>query len=122
MEQRQSKRKLLSYNMQVHHQQNGQLIGRVVDLTEEGMMLFGSLLIPVGSEMPVVLDLPFEVEGNEFLKCWIKCVRCAPDVNPEFYNLGFVLAPDQMDNTSLIQAVIERYGSPGISDFSDEED
>jgi hypothetical protein len=107
---RRLKRRHLIYYLRVFDLNNGQLIGHLVDITNEGIMLI--------SEQPLTMDqvyhfkmmLPSEILSKNELTFTALVVWCKKDVNPDFYATGFKLSDISNEDIVVIENLIHRYG------------
>jgi len=109
-EKRKLKRRHLIYYLRVFNNMNGELVGHMVDITEEGIMLISEQPVAPGSKIEMRMQLPFEVlEKNELLFS-ATCLWCKKDVNPDFYASGYSLDGLPVNDIMVIENLIQRYG------------
>lgn len=108
LEKRKLKRRQLIYYLKVIDRTSGQPIGRLVDITTEGLMLVSSAKIEVGEQFKLKLCLPKEMGENRNVNFEARSVWSKTDVNPDFIDTGFqfVRVSDQ-DISSIIELIQE---------------
>ncbi|MCP4753770.1 MAG: PilZ domain-containing protein [Proteobacteria bacterium] len=109
-EKRHIKRKHLVYYLRVFDTQNDKAIGRMLDITNKGMMIFGEDRLPLNKVYSLKLVLPDTIGGKEVITFEAESLRCEKDVNPDFYNTGFKIISIVEDDILTIQRLIERFG------------
>jgi len=87
--QRNRPRKNTPHNVKVLDQESGKVLGRVVDITADGLMLVVSDRIEVGRHFDFRIILPRIVDGKMDIEVTAEAVWCKQDTNPSFYKVGF---------------------------------
>jgi hypothetical protein len=109
-EKRKLKRRHLIYYLRVFNNLNGELVGHMVDITEEGVMLISEQPIDIGTEIEMRMQLPFEILERNELTFSATCQWCKKDVNPDFYASGYSFTGLPMNDVVIIESLIQRYG------------
>ncbi len=109
-ERRRLKRRHLIYYLKVTNQVDGQLIGYLVDITEEGLMLISNDPIETQIEFPFRMALPQEIMMKTEIQLDAKCMWCKKDVNPDFYASGFQITAISDEDQIIIANLIRRHG------------
>ncbi|MEW5725651.1 MAG: PilZ domain-containing protein [Thermodesulfobacteriota bacterium] len=113
IEQRRLKRRQLVYYLKVNDRLSGQTVGRLVDITTEGVMLISSYPIETNRVYQMVMTLPQEMEGAREIAFDAKSHWCRKDVNPDFYVAGFQFVTVSPEDVLTITDLIRQYELPG---------
>ena len=87
--QRNRPRKNTPHNVKVLDQASGSFLGRVVDITADGLMLVVPDHIEAGRMFDFRIILPRMVEGKMDIEVKAEAVWCKRDTNPKFFKVGF---------------------------------
>lgn len=87
-ERRRFKRRLLVYHLEVFDAESGESVGRMVDITPDGMMLVSNRSTELNSILRLWVDLPSEVLGNKRITFTAKAQWCRHDINPDLFDTG----------------------------------
>lgn len=109
-EKRKLKRRHLIYYLRVFDATSGELIGHLVDVTQEGIMLISETAIESNKIFQMRMDLPTEYWGTKHLDFEAKSLWSAHDINPDFYNSGFELHNVDWKVIDTVQRLINQYG------------
>ena len=84
---RSQKRSHLTYYLDVIDTETGTKIGKIADITVDGLMLLSQTMIKVGVEK----NLKITSSDNYFepIVFTSDCRWCRVDVNPDYYDIGF---------------------------------
>src|SRR3990172_13364849 len=109
-ERRKHPRKDLLLFASVYDSNTGRVIGTLLNITLEGAMVLSENKIDSNNSMELHIKLPENfVQKNELIftanSRW-----CAPDINPEFFDVGYQFASVSDEDAQIIQAIIEKYG------------
>jgi hypothetical protein len=110
LERRKYPRKDLLLFANVFDSKSGRIVGTLLNLTLEGAMVLCENRITSDKEMELHIKLPDNfVEKNELVfkanSRW-----CAPDINPEYFDVGYQFASVSDEDSKIIQVIIEKYG------------
>ena len=111
-ERRKLPRKYLIIYSRVFERNFGNLLGYLSDLSLKGAMIIGEEELTPNSVMPLRFDLPdlesksFEVEQMDITA---RVVYCAPDVSPNFHNIGFEFIEATPEQEVFIKKMMEKY-------------
>jgi PilZ domain len=108
--QRSYKRSSLLFYLQVAIRSTGQPVGRLVDITPEGIKLVSEEAIPTDKTFEFRVILPEGFSGGEYLDVDAKCVWSKRTPNPKLFESGFVLIIATDDQTELIENLIAESG------------
>ncbi len=111
-EDRREDRRHLIYYLKVENRVTGELIGRVVDITQKGILLINRDAFENKSEIPVRIELGDELfaKMHGHLELNIQCRWSKKDINPEYYVNGFEFSNQSKEQESVIQKLIDLIG------------
>ena len=112
LEQRKLKRRQLIYYLKVMDSQTEQPIGRLVDITTEGLMLVSSQPIALDKVYSLKMDLPAEMNQLKSVKFDAQSLWSNRDVNPDFIDTGFKFVDVSSNDISAITDLIEDFELP----------
>jgi hypothetical protein len=87
--QRNRPRKNTPHNVKVLDQESNQVLGRVVDITADGLMLVVDHHIEPGRSFNFRIILPRMIDGKIDIQVKAETVWCKEDTNPRFFKVGF---------------------------------
>jgi c-di-GMP-binding flagellar brake protein YcgR len=88
-ERRKSPRRSLYRYLEVVDSKSKRLVGRLVNLTPEGMMLMSEKPIKEQGTRKLKVSLPESVLNLKTITVDTECRWCATSVNPDYYDAGF---------------------------------
>ena len=103
------RRDLIFYS-RVSDGKSGRALGYLINITPQGAMILSEKLQDVDLEVELHIELP---EGLSNLREMVIPARsrwCQPDINPEFYDVGFMFLEISKEYTELILKMVEEYG------------
>jgi hypothetical protein len=109
-ERRKYPRKDLLLFANVYDSKSGKIIGTLLNITLEGAMVLSENKVDADNTMELHIKLPENfVQKNELV--FVASSRwCGPDINPEFFDVGYQFANVSDEDSKIIQAIIEKYG------------
>lgn len=107
-----SERKHLVYYLQVVDRNTNQPVGRLVDITAEGLMLVSDYPLATNTIFNLRMILPVGAPEGQHLDFDAKSLWCSNDINPEFYDTGFQLLNATSEEIETIENLIADYGFP----------
>ncbi len=110
LERRKYPRKDLLLFANVYDSKSQKIIGTLLNITLEGAMVLSEHRIDADNLMELHIKLPDNfVQKNELIftanSRW-----CGPDINPEFFDVGYQFANVSEEDARIIVAIIEKYG------------
>jgi len=109
-ERRKYPRKDLLLFANVYDSKSGRIIGTLLNLTLEGAMVLSENRIDSDKIMELHIKLPENfVQKNELIFT-ANSKWCAPDINPEFFDVGYQFANVSEEDRKIILEIIEKYG------------
>jgi len=100
-ERRSSKRRHLIYYPRILDRDTGELLGRVIDITSDGVMMLSDHPIQVGLRYHLRMEVLGDGNDNTSLAFDGISLWCKPDINPDYYDTGFQL--NDVDAATLIR-------------------
>ena len=109
------KRRHLIFYLEVFDDATGELLGHLVDITTKGIKMVSKEAIAPGRTLTLRMMLPDGFAETTMLRFQATSRWSSNDVNPDFYDTGFLV--DDMDNktVTVVHDLIESLG------FSDNE-
>ncbi len=106
VERRKTTRHSLIEYLQVYDQETKDLVGRVVDVSDSGIMIIGDQPYELNAgTRKLRMVLPKSLEGQEHVDFEAECRWTAPDINDDFFDGGFEfvnLTDDLKDTLDLV--------------------
>ena len=112
MEKRRLTRKNLIYYLKVVDRRTGTLVGKLADISLEGIMLIHPEPIPVGRTYELRLDLPEHMEVKGPIDFSAQSKWSKKDLNPDFYAAGFQFTDIRDKDVEILKQLIEIYLLP----------
>lgn len=94
---------------------SGQTVGRLVDITAEGIMLICETPIEVGRQFELTIQLPQEVARASEVRFSAEARWCRPALNIDFFDAGFKILHASPQDRSLIDLIIRFYSFSGTA-------
>lgn len=91
----------------------GKPLGRVVDITADGMMLVAENKFEIGTLIDVRVVLPVMVQARTDVNVEAKAVWCKQDSNPQYYKVGFQFQNLSGDDGFLLEDVMQKFNLVG---------
>jgi hypothetical protein len=88
-DQRNLKRWQLIFYLRVFNQEDGTLLGHIVDVHEQGLMLLCDQPLPTGQEFKLWVDVPRDTGPRQRISFSARSLWSRSDINPDFYDTGF---------------------------------
>ncbi|OGO31069.1 MAG: hypothetical protein A2136_07270 [Chloroflexi bacterium RBG_16_54_11] len=109
-ERRKHPRKDLLLFASVYDSENDRIIGTLLNITLEGALILSEDKIDSNKVMELHIKLPENFVQKHELIFTANSRWCQPDINPEFYDVGYQFANVSDEDGKVIQAIIEKYG------------
>jgi hypothetical protein len=109
-ERRKYPRKDLLLFANVYESKSGRIIGTLLNITLEGAMVLSEDKIDSDKNMELHIKLPENFVQKKELIFVANSRWCAPDINPEFFDVGYQFANVTEEDGQIIQAIIDKYG------------
>lgn len=113
---RKTPRRHLIFYLRVFDHDSGELLGYLGDLSTQGLMLVSEQAIKTDKVFALELHMRPQNETRREQETLIfnaRSVWCRNDVNPEFFDTGFVLLDVADDILNKIEDLIEEVGFSG---------
>jgi len=82
-------RKNTPHHVKVLDETSGRVLGRVVDITSDGLMLVSDQSVPRGLRTHLRINLPIMVQNRSDVTVEAEAVWSKQDTNPKFYTSGW---------------------------------
>ena len=103
-------RRHLIYYLKVLDRNTDELLGHLVDITEEGLMIVSETCYEQGPLMKMKMLLPREIEGKEEIEFDAQVMWCRRDVNPSLFGVGFKFEYVDVLSRQIIFELIHEFG------------
>ncbi len=110
MEQRKSERQRLIYFLQVFNQDTEMFLGNLVNISPDGMLLFGEQPIEPGKRYKLRMNVQFLGQERTTLEVEAESRWCKNTTHPELYDAGFKLLNVPEEQHRLIDQLIKEFG------------
>lgn len=109
-EQTRIQRRHLIFYLEVYDDTTSVLLGHLVDLTTQGLKLVSKEPIPEGKTYTLRMSLPEDYFEEKILHFKATSRWCSNDVNPDFYDTGFLVEKLDRDTIDIINKLIHSLG------------
>jgi hypothetical protein len=89
---------------------SGRALGYLLNIPPEGAMILSEKPLEADLEVELHIELPDELSNLREMVIPARSRWCQPDINPEFYDVGFVFLKMTEEYTGLILRLVEEYG------------
>ncbi len=103
-------RRHLIYYLKVFERDTDELLGHLVDITEEGLMIVSDNCGEEGKLIKMKMLLPREIEGKEQIEFDARSMWCRKDVNPSLWGIGFKFEYVDVLSRQIIFELIHEFG------------
>jgi hypothetical protein len=94
----------------VYDSKSGKIVGTLLNITLDGAMVLSESQIDANNTMELHIKLPDNFVQKNELVFTANSRWCGPDINPEFYDVGYQFANVNDEDRQIIQTIIEKYG------------
>lgn len=108
-EKRKIRRYKLIYNPEVFDNETNELIGYIDDISSRGAMVIGYKPYTMKNIYNIKIILPQEIYHTQYLSIEATCIRCAQDINSDYYNIGFLFHNIGDKEQEVISKLIDEY-------------
>ena len=112
LEKRKLKRRQLIYYLKVMDGNTNELLGRLADITTEGIMLISEKAIETERPFSLQLILPTGMRGGKKIDIEAKSLWSKRDVNPDLIDTGFRFIKISPEDLETIDELILDYELP----------
>jgi len=113
MDMRKRPRKNTPHHIQALDGESGRAIGRIVDITCDGMMVVAGKPLTPGHRLTVRINLPGMVQNRSEMVLQAETVWCNQDQNPRFFRIGFKFCNVSGEEGYLLEDVLHRFSLVG---------
>jgi hypothetical protein len=108
-EKRKVRRRSLLYDFEVIEKSSGYSVGRIINISLEGLMLISTERQMNDTISELSIKLPEKIFGKDTIDCKAKCMWCKKGENTEFFEAGFHLFELPADDIKTIVGLITKY-------------
>lgn len=109
-ERRKLERKYLAFFTRIFDRSSGDLLGHLADLSSGGMMVISEEPISIERDFSMKMDLGGSFFDKEHLIYEARSVWCLPDLNPNFWNTGFMITSISEEDIRILESIIDEFG------------
>ncbi len=113
MNQRSLERKKTAVFFGVYERKSSKYVGRLVDITANGLMIMGKIAFEAKIVLELKIDLPQEINGKQYIEFYAKVVWCEQSKKTKLFSAGMEFTNIAPEYTQLIDELI------GSSVFND---
>lgn len=106
-------RKNTPHHVKVLDDNSGRVLGRVVDITSDGLMLVSDQSVPRGLRTSIRINLPIMVQNRSDITVEAEAVWSRQDTNPKFFNSGWKFLNLTGDEGYLLEEVMHKLNLVG---------
>jgi hypothetical protein len=88
----------------------GRQVGNLLNITSGGAMVLSEKPIEPQTKMQLHIELPEGIAEKSELVIDATSLWHQPDINPEFFDVGFQFAQVSPTDQAIIQVLVEEYG------------
>jgi hypothetical protein len=112
IERRTRERRTFSHYMRLMHENTGELVGHLVNISPEGFRLESLRPIPINKDFPLRIELPRDITDKPYMVFVARSRWCRPDrIDPTQYEAGFEIVEMMPGDIEIFRKIFERYGS-----------
>jgi hypothetical protein len=112
IERRKRDRRVFSHYMRLMHENTGELVGHLVNISPNGFRLESLRAIPINTDFPLRIDLPRDVSDKPYMVFLARSKWCHPDrIDPTLFDAGFEIIEMMPGDPDIFRLIFERYGS-----------
>ncbi|MFQ5677450.1 MAG: PilZ domain-containing protein [bacterium] len=108
LEKRKRKRASVAYYLEVFEGETKKLLGRLINITPEGLMLESREPIETSKAFQLSMNLPGSLFGNSKISLEARSIWCRKDSQLQHYKAGFQLQNLDTQVEKKIQRLIEK--------------
>ncbi len=105
-------RRYLFFYLRVFDQLNGNLLGYLSNINQQGLMLTSDLPYKPGQLLDMKMTVPGNMTENNMIHFSAEVVWCKKDEQTNYYDSGMVLTDISHKNEELIKNLITRFTKP----------
>jgi hypothetical protein len=99
----------LIHYLRLFNRKTGELVGNLVDLTEEGLQLISETPIEPGRILEIRMEFPEDVDGQQEMHINAETIWCDHQLDPDLFSVGCKLLPVTPTQVGIIQDLINNY-------------
>jgi hypothetical protein len=106
LERRKIKRRNLVFNLPLIDLECDEIIGNMIDLSQEGMCFLSEKQFEPGYILSLRVKLPDEINGNQMLDMYVRVIWVKPSMRKGWFQLGALILHSDIP---LITTLIMKY-------------
>lgn len=106
-------RKNTPHHVKVIDNESGQVLGRLVDITCNGMMIVANQAITPGRKFMLRMNFPTMIQNRSDILIESETVWCNQDQNPRFFRAGFKFCNLTGENGYILEEVMHKFSLVG---------
>ena len=108
IEKRQRRRWELVFYLRIFDQSNGELLGHVIDISEDGLMLLSEAPIELNKDFDLNLEMPASGDAGPYkINLKARSLWQSRDANPDLVDTGFQLIDPDQESVEAIHDLID---------------
>src|SRR5512142_689461 len=112
IDRRRRERRTFSHYMRLMHENTGELVGHLVNISREGFRLESLKAIPINKDFPLRIELPRDVTDKPYMVFIARSKWCRPDrIDPTLFDAGFEIMEMMPGDADIFRLIFERYGT-----------
>ncbi len=108
-EKRKVRRRSLVFDFEVVEASSGLSVGRLINISLEGMMLISTERHMSDTVLELSIKLPETIFGKNHIDCKAKCMWCKKNEKTDFFEAGFHLFELPEDDIKAIVSLVTKY-------------
>ena len=109
MNKRHEQRPQLMTNLEVRCTETGRIVGRIIDLTVQGMRLVTDEELQLEAEYHLIIPIDNGLGRREEIRIDARCKWTGPDVNPDLLCAGLEFQEVRPRQEALLARIIQRH-------------
>jgi len=106
---RRKKRMRLLYYLKVYNEDELGILGRLIDISREGLLVLCNRLVESNTQLKLKLTLPSEYEGQKNLHLTAESVWCKKDLRHDGFNVGFRILNPSAETLEIIDFATQEH-------------
>ncbi|NQU64439.1 MAG: PilZ domain-containing protein [SAR324 cluster bacterium] len=107
------KRNQLLYYLKVFDNETNEVLGRLLDVTTEGMLIFSEKPVTTDKFYKIKLTLPKDIVVKTDIFLEALSLHCKKDPTADFYNTGFRIVDIEDEDKLTLIRIINRFSFQG---------
>ena len=114
VERRKRERRTFSHYMRLMHENTGETVGHLVNISPQGFRLETLKAVPPNTDFPIRIELPGDLTDKPYMVFIARSRWCRPDrIDPTIFDAGFEVVDMTPADAEIFKLLFERYGTKG---------